>query len=289
MPKRELSSREDYIIESFADMKKVHTIASKLFEIYFVDTDPTYELSSMMQRMVPQFFIDPYSPEYPGRYVIAGKSSLSYLERIMYILPKVNAKGKYEFDLSAWKGVVINPYEFTQKIKGLRKSKLEPLVIMQDNTGGSHRPQSLVLKEGHTRMKDELIIPFLNIPNVNDYQPEDFGRLIDGVYNPFYRFLPMYLKRNNLDFYRIPPDTIEELKDEMTCTVTMPDGDFVGITKNLIPTLKLSNEYFLANVPNADVPEGSGKRHYILKEVIPDANGHPTYTLYTLMCTLSVL
>lgn len=279
------SSREEFMIETWPTIKKVNGIMNKLFDLYFIDSDPDGDLTNMMKTVVPPFYVDPNEPIYPGVYILAGKSSVSYLERMCYITPFVDKKRKYMYDLAAWRGTVIDPLTFNNKTKGFRKTKLEPMVIMGDGISTpTKQPQSVILKEKGMKAKDECILPFVSIPapHVHNYQ-----QIMDALYAPFYNYLYNYLKTRTLNFIPVSDEDIATLKEE-SLEIKMPDGDVVIISRNIVPTLKAGDSLSIAEVPDPIVPENSGKRHYILREDHEEDENH-FLTIYTLVAILSIL
>lgn len=288
LPKaNELSSREDFIIQSFSSMKKVNTMANKLFDLYFIDVDRNSELTPMMRTMVPTYYIDPTNPEHPGCYILAGKSSVSYLERIVYIQPYINEKGKYEYDLSAWRGLLINPVEFADKSKAFRKSKLEPLVIMGERNGERYN-QSLILREDTSKAKEELVVPFLQVPNRKRDGEDAFQNALQTmVYDPFYQYLPRYLYRG-IPFTHVPQETIQELIDMDLTEFITEEHDRISVTKSLFPTIKADNRFSIGRVPNPDINTSGGRYHYVVMQEILNEHGSPYITIYTLLAALQL-
>lgn len=283
----ELSSREDFIIQSFPHMKKVNTMASKLFDLYFIDVDRNSELTPMMRTMVPTYYIDPTNPEHPSCYILAGKSSISYLERLVYVQPYVNDKGKYEYDLSGWRGLLINPVEFTDKTKPYRKSKLEPLVVMGERNGDRFN-QSLILREDTSTARDELVIPFLQVPNRKRDGEDAFQQALQMmIYDPFYQYLPRYMY-HGLQFAAVPQDVIQDMIDnDITEFITL-EHDRVSVTKSLFPTLKNDQRFAIARVPDPDIDTSGGRFHYVIAQEILNDHGVPYVTIYTLLAALQL-
>lgn len=283
----ELSSREDFIIQSFAHMKKINTMANKLFELYFIDVDRNSELSPMMRTMVPTYYIDPTNPEHPGCYIIAGKSSVNYLERMMFVTPYVNDKGKYEFDLSGWKGLLINPMEFAAKVKPFRKSKLEPLVVLGERNGERFN-QSLILREDTTSARDELIIQFLQTPNRKRDGEDAYQRALQTlIYEALYQYLPRYLN-SGMQFAVVPDSTIAELVEYDSADFVTQDGDRVTVAKTMFPDLKADYRYSIAKVPNPDIDTSGGRFHYVISQEMLNEHGSPYITIYTLVAALQL-
>lgn len=264
----ELSSREDFIINQFATFKKLNTIASKLFDLYYVDTNPMSELSTMMRTMVPAYYIDPRNPEHPGEYLLVGKSSLSYAERLIHVFPYVNEKGKYEYDISAWRGLIIKPLEFNSKVKPFRKSKLEPMVVMGERDG-ERVPLSLIMREDTTTAKEELALPFLQLPNRQKVGEGAYIQAVErSIYDPCYQFLYHYALRVHPQPTPIPQDTIRELIELGLTDFVTAEGDRVVVTKELLPTLNKDNRYSIYRVPDPEIDTTEGRFHYIICEDI---------------------
>lgn len=283
----ELSSREDFIIQSFAHMKKINTMANKLFEVYFIDVDRNSELSPMMRTMVPIYYIDPTNPEHPGCYIIAGKSSVNYLERMMFVTPYVNEKGKYEYDLSGWKGLLINPMEFASKVKPFRKSKLEPLVVLGERNGERFN-QSLILREDTTTARDELIIQFLQTPNRKRDGEDAYQQALQTlIYEALYQYLPRYLN-SGLQFTVVPERTIAEMLEFDIADFVTQEGDRVTVPKTLFPDLKSDYRYSIARVPNPDIDTTGGRFHYVIAQEMLNEHGTPFITIYTLVAALQL-
>ena len=284
----ELSSREDYVVEQFAVMKKINKIADKLFDLYYVDIDRNSELSPMMRTMVPLYYVDPLNPEHPSCYILEGSSSIPYLERMVYITPYVNAKNKYEYDLSGWKGLLITPTEFNAKTKDFRKTKLEPMVIMGERFGGDRFNQSLILREANTPAKQELVIPFLQLPN-RKMSGEDayFGALNELIYTPFYRYLYGYMGRG-LKFIPIPQEKVVELYENDVVDLITEDEDIVTVTKSLFPCITREQRFSIAKVSNPAIDTSQGRFHYVVMEESLNEFGSSYITIYTLLAALQM-
>jgi hypothetical protein len=288
----ELSSREDFIIQQFEYMKKLNAIARDLYDLYYIDVDRSSELSPMMRTMVPSYYIDPMNPEHPSCYMIPGKSSQSYLERMLMIHPYMDSKNKYFFDLSAWRGLVINAQEFHKKGRGFRKTRLEPLVIMTEQNGERYA-NSLVLREGATSAKGEYIIPFLQLPNRKSYGEDAFrAALKQLVYEPFYQYLTTYLERGGLPYTAVPAETIEDLVDTGIADFVTVEGDRITVTKNIFPSLaskkRPEETFFVARVPNPAIDVSGGRYHYIVMQCLLNEFGVPYATVYTLLAAMQL-
>lgn len=264
----ELSSREDFIINQFATFKKLNTIASKLFDLYYVDTNPMAELSPMMRTMVPPYYIDPRNPEHPGEYLYVGKSSLDYAERLIHIYPYVNEKQKYEYDISAWRGLIVKPLEFTSKTKSFRKSKLEPMVVMGERDG-ERVALNLILREDTTSAKEELVLPFLQLPNRQKVGEENYIQAAErSIYDPCYQYLYHYALRVHQSATPIPQETIKELVEVGLTDFVTTEGDHIVVTKELLPTLNKENRYSIYRVQDPEIDTSDGRYHYIISEEI---------------------
>ena len=290
MPKpkiNELSSREDFVVEQYATMKKLNKICNKLFELYYIDVDRNSELSPMMRSMVPLYYVDPNNPEHPGCYILAGRSNIPYLERIVYVTPYVDAKGKYAMDLSGWKGVMIPPAEFEAKCKDFRKSKLEPMVIMGER-GGDRFNQSLILRESNTAAKQELVLPFLQLPS-RKMEGEDAYQhaLRTLVYDPFYQYLDRYLHQG-LRFVSIPPETVEALYENDVADFITDDEDVVTVTRGVFPTISRDQLFSIAKVEKSDIDTSGGRYHYVIMQEDVTENGMAYITTYTLLAALQL-
>lgn len=290
MSRKTLATREDFIIEQFAFMRRLNSKLERLFDIYYVDVDPGSELTPMMRQLIPQFFVDPFNPEYPGRYRIAGKSRENYLERVVYVTPYVDKKGKYLADISAWKGLLFNSSEFSLKCKAYRKSKLEPYVFMGDTERGGKYPEALMIRESDTKAKEEMVLPFLKLPDRamdgEDMYQEALHKLI---YQPFYRFLIDYL-RAGVPMTPIPEKTIDEIMDEMNSDYFVVEtGDTLTLTRDLMPGCRREFKYEIGAVPRHLMPDPEGpKQHYILKEKQISEEGAEWMTTYTLFSTIAL-
>lgn len=290
MPRKTLATREDFISEQFVFMRKLNSKLEKLFDIYYVDVDPGTELTPMMRQLVPQFFIDPFNPEYPGRYRIAGKSTDSLLERVVFITPYVDEKGKYVGDISAWKGLLVNSSEFSLKCKAYRKTMLDPIVFIGNNDRGSKYPEALMLRENSTKAKEEMVLPFLKLPDRTidgeDAYQEALHRLI---YQPFYRYLIGYLQKG-VPMIELPAKTIDEIMDEMSSDYFMEStGDTLTLTRDVMPNCRREYKYELGAVPRGMMPDPEGpKQHYILKEMQLTNSGLDWMTTYTLFSTIRI-
>lgn len=288
MPRKltELSSREDFIVDQFPTMKKVNTVCSKLFDMYFIDSDIDNELSPMMRTMVPNYYIDPINPEHPSCYLIVGKSSVSYLERWVEVYPFVNSKGKYEYDLSGYKGLLFNPVAFQEKVKGFRKTMLEPLVVIGEQNG-ERVNQSVVLREKSSTAKQEHIIPFLLVPNRKKEGNEAYRNVVEKlVYEPFYRYLPKYLKQD-LNFYPIPMSSILEILENDVVDFVTEDGDRLTVTKGMFPGMKADQHFYIAK-PDALIDTSYGKFHYVIKQEFMNDHGSYYMIAYTLVAALQL-
>lgn len=284
----ELSSREDFVVEQFPVMKKINKMADRLFDLYYVDIERNSELSPMMRTMVPLYYVDPLNPEHPSCYILEGSSSIPYLERMMYITPYVNAKNKYEYDLSGWKGLLITPTEFNAKTKDFRKTKLEPMVIMGERFGGERFNQSLILREANTPAKQELVIPFLQLPN-RKTSGEDayYGALNELIYTPFYQYLYGYMSRG-LRFTPIPQEKVIELYENDVVDLITDDEDIVTVTKSLFPCIAKDQRFCIAKVSNPDIDTSQGRFHYVVMEEMLNEFGSAYVTIYTLLAALQM-
>lgn len=284
----ELSSREDFIIEQFPTMKKINKIADKLFDLYYIDVDRNSELSPMMRGMVPTYYVDPNNPEHPGSYIIAGKSSIPYLERIMFVTPYVNEKSKYEYDLSGWKGLLITPVEFSNRTKEFRKTKLEPMVIMGERYGGERFNQSLILRESNTPAKQELVLPFLNLPNRKMAGEDAYQQALQTlIYQPFYQYLAGYI-RQALSFTSIPQEDVIDFCENDVIDMTTGDGDIVTVTKSLFPCIAKDHRLSIAKVNSDEVDSTGGRFHYVIQEEILNEYGASSIIIYTLVAALQM-
>lgn len=262
----ELSSREDFITAQFATIKKLNTICNKLFDLYYIDTNPENELSTMMRSLVPSYYVDPQNPEHPGEFMLIGKSSIPYIERVVRVFPYVNEKGKYEYDISGWRGLIIKPAQFIAGVKNFRKSKLEPLVVMGEHDG-ERVPINLVLREKDTAAKDEVVLPFLQLPNRVKVGEENYLSALErSIYEPCYQYLHLYIRRPSQQFTPIPSEVIEELIDSGIADFCTVEGDRVLITKELIPTLNRENRYSICRVINPEIDTSEGRYHYLIQE-----------------------
>lgn len=287
---KSLASREDFMIEQLVTMKKVNSMMSRLFEIYYIDVQPGNQLSTMMLTVWPRFYVDPLDPEYPSQYTIVGKSLVPYLERAVFINPYVGDKGKLQWDLSAYKGLVFNSAEFQMKAKLYRKTKLEPYIIMGDQKDGSRYTQSVLMKEPGMKKSETLVIPGLNLPSRQLYGVEAHRAMLQKiVYDAYYRFIFDYLKDPSLVFHMIPDDVIEGVKEEYAIEYTTHEGDIITLSKEIIPQPTVDHKYSLAWVENAHVEPGCGKRHYLLAEDYETPNGMRYMSVYTLFAILSLL
>lgn len=284
MPRKELSSREDFIVEQFAAMKKFNTLASKVFELYYIDSNPAAELSPMEQQVLPPFYIDAMNPEYPGQYVFAGKSLLDYTERILYITPYMDEKGKYIGDISAWKGLLVNPTEFAMKTKGYRKTKLDPVTAVGDILDrGNGKPQAIVLRERGDRPELEYPIPFLQLPNRRvEGDQAYFDCLEQSIYRPFYHYLTDYLK-GSINFEALDVRLLDDLKEYGAADILTGDGHMLSISREIMSQVSEKVQYFLG-FAGMD----GDKAHYIMKEIRPNEEGKPHAILYTLFSVLDV-
>lgn len=283
----ELSSREDFVIEQYASVKKLNKMAGKLFDLYYIDVDRNSELSPMMRSMVPTYYVDPNNPEHPGAYILAGKSVTSYLERMMFVIPFVDSKNKYAMDLSGWKGLLMSPAEFILKTKDFRKTRLEPMVIMGDRYGERFN-QSLILRESATPAKQELVLPFLQLPN-RKMAGEDLYQqaLQELIYKPFYQYLPGYI-RQPIQYTSLSPLLVEELLDSDVCDLEMEDGDIVTVTKSLFPTLAREDRLAIGRVPNPNIDTSGGRMHYIVRQEALNEFGADYIVTYTLLAALQM-
>lgn len=276
------SSREDFIVEQFATAKKLNTIAGKLFDLIYIDVDRNSELSPMMRTMVPAYYVDPNNPEHPSQYIIAGKSSLDYVERLMFVRPYLSEKGKYEMDISAWKGLLITPAEFTAKTKGFRKTKLEPYVVMGERNGDRFC-QSLLLRESDTRPSDELSIPFLELPNRKKYGEDFYQETLHRlIYDEFYRYLPKYIYRG-LRFTSIPEREVQILCEKGEADFYTDEGDLAIVTKGIFPTATMDHTFSIAKVPDPDIDTSEGRGHYVILEECYDKDRNVICSIYTLV------
>lgn len=283
----ELSAREDFVIEQYASMKKVNKIADKLFDLYYIDTDRSKELTTMMRTMVPLYYVDPNDPEHPGAYILAGKSSIPYIEQMVFIEPYVNAKSKWEYDISAYKGLLVTPTEFNAKSKDFRKTKLEPMVLVGEQYGEKFN-QSLVLRERDTPAKQELILPFLQLPNRKAAGADAYLDALNKlIYNTFYQYLPRYLKQD-MQFRVVPKDTISTLIEEDVASFFTLDEDIVTVTRVLFPCMAVDHHVSIAKVPHPDLDTSKGRFHYIIKDEAMNEAGTIWMTIYTLVAALQM-
>ena len=287
----ELSSREDFVIEQFATMKKINSICSKLFDLYFVDVELDTELSPMMRTMVPPYWIDPTNPEHPSCYVIAGQSNISYLERMIHIWPYVNDRNKFEYEISAYRGLVIPPLGFAEKSKSFRKSKLEPMVAMS-NQGNDRTPKTLILREESTNAKDELALDFLQVPKRKRDGDDAYLEVVNAViYRPWYRYLTTYLEERELPFVEVPKETIMAIVNYDLADFITAEGDRITITKGILPLLSKDTEvhkYFVAKVPNSLCDTSAKRFHYVIKETFHNTRGTAYMAIYTLLAAMQL-
>ena len=283
----ELSSREDFVVEQFATMKKVNKICNKLFSLYYIDVDRNSELSPMMRSMVPLYYVDPNNPEHPGCYILAGRSLVDYLERIVYVSPYVDAKGKYAMDLSGWKGLLVTPTEFEARTKDFRKSRLEPMVIMGER-GGERFNQSLILRESNTAAKQELVLPFLQLPNRKMAGEDAYQQALRTmIYNPFYQYLDRYLYQG-LKFTSISKDDVDDLFDNGMIDMITEDGDIVTVTRGIFPSMTRDQLFSIAKVPQPDVDTSGGRFHYVVLQEDVTETGTTYIATYTLLAALQM-
>lgn len=285
---QDLSSREDYLIAQFQNFRDINKLAIKMFDCYYIDSEPSQDLSPMMRTVVPALWVDPNNPEYPGMYVLAGHSTVSFLERMIFITPYVNDKGKYINDLSAYKGLLINAAEFYGKTKAYRKTSLEPIVVVSDGILGEHTPQSVILRESRTKRKDEMVIPVMQLPAKSTENMALYTEILEkSVYSPFYRYLHKYLGRDNLRYMKLRPEVIDEIKDNGRADIVFSEDRVLSLSKDVMPALSPKNRYSVCFVQDADVPPESGKFHVILKEETLNERGNSTITILTLMAAIA--
>lgn len=285
----ELSSREDFIAAQFATMKKINTMCSKLFDLYYIDTNPDNELSTMMRSLVPAYYIDPQNPEHPGEFTLVGKSTIPYAERLIRVFPYVDAKNKYEYDISGWKGLIIKPLQFTAGVKGFRKSKLEPLVVMGEHDG-ERVPINLVLRERETAAKDEVVLPFLQLPSRAKMGDEYYMMALErSIYEPCYQYLHLYMHRPSQQFTPVPSETIEELIEMGIVDFHTSEGDRVLVTKELLPTLNRDHQYSICRVVNPEIDTSEGRFHYLIHEDILTPMNTIGIRIVTLVAALQIM
>ena len=283
----ELSSREDFLIEQFAYMKKLNKMAAKLFDLYYIDVDRNSELSPMMRNMVPPYYVDPTNPEHPGCYILAGKSSVPYLERMVFVTPFVNEKGKYENDISAWKGTIIKPLEFNEKSKEFRKTKLEPMVIMGERNGDLIT-QSIIVRESNTPAKQELVLPFLMLPNRKRDGEDVYQRALQAsIYDALYQYLIHYVYRAER-FVAVPPEAIDAILDKGVADLYTEDGDIVTVTKNVFPCIERGQRFSIAKIRDPMIDTSGGRFHYMVAQEALTPLGQPAICIYTLMSALQM-
>ena len=287
----ELSSREDFAREQFPTMKKLNSLCAKLFELYFVDIDLDAELSPMMRTMVPPYWIDSANPEHPGCFILAGQSNISYLERMIQLWPYVNERNRYEYEISAYRGLVIPPLIFNEKAKSFRKTKLEPLVAMATR-GNEQIPKSLILREESTSAKAELILDFLQLPKRSLSGDKAYLDAVNKiVYQQWYRYLPIYLSRRELLFTEVPSQTIDDIVNYDLSDFVTSEGDHITITKGILPLLSKDTEfhkYFIAKVPNPLCDTSAGRFHYVIKETFLNTRGTAYIAVYTLLAAMQL-
>ena len=286
-----LGTREDFILYQWANFKKVMKICGSMMDLIYITMDRDSELTPTMRQMVPPYYVDPLNPEHPSRYVLAGQSSIDYLERLVVVAPYVDAKGKYQYDLSGYLGLLVNVGEFEAKTKGFRKTKLEPFVIVGEHDGVSYN-QSLILREEDTPAKDELAMPFLQLPTRKSVGEEQYQAALNTlVFNPCYQFLYYYLMRSNeemMPWVTIDERTIRACLDNDIVDFVSDDGSTVIVTKMILPCLKSMNRVSFCKVPYPSIDTSTGKNHYIIKEEMCNESGVPYITIYTLLSALSI-
>lgn len=283
----ELSSREDFLIEQFQYMKKLNKMAAKLFDLYYIDVDRNSELSPMMRNMMPPYYVDPTNPEHPGCYILAGKSNVPYLERMVFVTPFVNEKGRYENDISAWKGTIIKPLEFNEKTKDFRKTKLEPMVIMGERNGDLIN-QSIIVRESNTPAKQELVLPFLMLPNRKRDGEEAYQRALQvSIYDALYHYLTHYVYRAER-FVAVSPEDIDTMLNNGVVDLYTEDGDIVSVTKNVFPCVDRSQRFSIAKIKDPMIDTSSGRFHYMVTEEILTPIGQTAICIYTLMSALQM-
>ena len=264
-----LSSREDYLVNQFSDMRDVNRLARRLYDVYYIDIDYSRELSPMDRMIMPNYWVDPQNPEHPVAYILAGKSSLSFVERITYIYPYVEKK-KFRYDLSAYRGSIINSQEMFDITKPYRKSKLDPFVEDKKDQ------KIIILKEDD----DGIQIPILSVTH-----PEDIYNLI---YQKFYRYLPNYLQNQKIHYTKVESSAIEDLMDCRRVPIYTEEGDRVDLTKELFPNIKKDMELYIGRVPNPNIDQMSDKWHYILIDQFLTKENIPYVVTYTLIAAIQM-
>lgn len=286
-----MSSREDFILYQYTNFKKLMKICGTMMDLVYITMDRESELSPSMRKMVPPYYVDPLNPEHPSRYILAGQSSIDYLERLMVVAPYVDAKGKYQFDLSGYLSLLVNVGEFEMKTKNFRKTKLEPFVIVGDRDGASYN-QSLILREEDTPAKDELVMPFLHLPSRRSVGEDNYVAALNTlVFNPCYQYLYYYLMRSEesmMPYVTIDERTIRSCLDNDIVDFVADDGSTVIVTKMLLPCLRQMDRVQFAKVPFPAIDTSTGKNHYIIKEEMCNDAGLPYITIYTLLSALSI-
>lgn len=264
-----ISSREDYLINQFPDMRDINRLARKLYDVYYIDIDHSRELSPMDRIIMPNYWVDPQNPEHPVAYILAGQSSIRFIERLTYVYPYVEKK-KFRYDLSAYRGSLINSQEMFDVVKPYRKTKLNPIVEDKKNQ------KSIILKEDH----DGIRLPILNASC-----PEDIYHL---VYQKFYHYLPDYLQNQEIHYTKIESSVIEDLMECRRVSVYAEEGDRVDLTKELFPNIKKDMELYIGRVPNPNIDQASDKWHYILIDQFLTKENIPYAVTYTLIAAIQL-
>lgn len=282
--KNELSSREDFLIEQFADMRNINKFARKLYSVYYLDIDHFHELTPMERMIVPSYWIDPQNPEHPSAYILAGQSMVTFIERISYVYPYVSGK-KYAYDLSAWQGSLINSQEFFDTTKDYRKTKLDPIVVEDKKDSDT--------KYIHMKEKDAGIkIPIPAIVSKEECNDQGIGyydEIYLTMYRQFYRYLPKYLNSQKINYKEIGEEDILDLLDSRCISAYTPEGDEVSLTRDLFPNLKKSNnKLFIGRVPDPLIEDQSEKWHYIIMEQQLNDDGAPYFVTYTLVAAIQL-
>lgn len=284
--KNELSSREDFLVEQFTDMRNINKFARKLYSVYYLDIDHFRELTPMERMIVPSYWIDPQNPEHPSAYILAGKSLVDFIERISYVYPYVTSNGKkYAYDLSAWQGAMFNSQEFFEATKDYRKTKLDPIVVEDKKDSDT--------KYIHMKEKDHGIkIPIPTLMTREECSAQGIGyydEIYLTMYRQFYRYLPKYLNSQTISYKEIPEEDILDLLDSRCIDAFTPEGDEVTLTRDLFPNLKkANNKLFLGRVPDPLIEDQSEKWHYIIMEQQFNDEGAPYFVTYTLVAAIQL-
>lgn len=281
--KEAFTGREGYMVAQFPDMINLNKRFRQLYSAYFIDPAYMEELSLVDRSIIQEYWVDLDDPIHPSAYVIAGASTLPYVERLSVVYPYPTKKA-LKYDMSAYQKALINSQVFFEETKNMKKTKIVPAVDAIEVDEG-FKTAALILRQDDM----EATIPILNLPN-RSKQKEQYHEMLDQlVYRKFYRLLPSYMTQE-LEFNSIPQEEIDSMVDGGLMNAVTHDGEVVNLNKEIFPLIKPNQTMEIATVPNPliDEDQRSVKAHYVIRDTVysDDDTNTPIVVTYTLVSAL---